>query len=130
VLDLKPYVAYADAHPDAKSGWLEVPDPRAAWEVTFSPEAMRQLAWLEERGIALRAGIAAALALGPQPHAYRRIRKHGDAMRLAMKEWRIDFEVNERRIVVRGLESGYRPGQLATQPGLAPHRDYQARFGR
>ena len=75
VLDLKPYVAYADAHPDAKAGWLEVNDPRDAWEVTFSPEAIEQLAWLRERGVDLRAPIASALALGPQPHAYRRIRK-------------------------------------------------------
>ena len=65
VLDLKPYVPYADAYPGARSGWLEAQDPRAAWEVTFSAEADAQLAWLETRGIDLRAAIAAVLALGP-----------------------------------------------------------------
>jgi len=126
VLDLKPYVAYADAYPQAKSGWLEVPDPRAAWEVAFSAEATAQLAWLLERGVDLRAGIESVLALGPQPHAYRRIRKHGDGLRLALKEWRVDFGVADRRITVRGLRSGYRAKQLATDPGLALHRDYEA----
>ena len=126
VLDLKPYVAYADAHPDAKAGWLEVKDPREAWEVTFSPEATEQLAWLSERGVDLRAPIASALALGPQPHAYRRIRKHAGALRLALKEWRVDFVVEERRLVVRALRSGYRAKQLATDPALALHREYEA----
>ncbi len=27
VLDLKPYLPYADAFPDAKTGWLEAPNP-------------------------------------------------------------------------------------------------------
>ena len=129
VLDLKPYVAYADAYPDARSGWLEVRDPGAQWEVSFSPEATGQLEWLRERGVDLRAGIEAVLSLGPQPHAYRRIRKHGDGMRLALKEWRVDFDVDDRRIVVRGLRSGYRARDLTTDAALGVHREYQARFG-
>jgi tRNA-Thr(GGU) m(6)t(6)A37 methyltransferase TsaA len=129
VLDLKPYVPYADAHPEARSGWLEVPDPRAAWEVAFSPEAAAQLGWLVERGVDLRASVASVLSLGPQPHAYRRIRKHGDGMRLALKEWRVDFVVDGRRITVRGLRSGYRPKELATDSGPVLHRDYEATFG-
>ena len=86
VLDIKPYVPYADAHAEAETGWLKVPDPIAPWEVTFAPTADAQIAWLEERGVDLRERVRAALALGPQPHAYRRIRSHGRAKRLAMKE--------------------------------------------
>jgi tRNA-Thr(GGU) m(6)t(6)A37 methyltransferase TsaA len=128
VLDLKPYVAYADAYPDAKSGWLEVRDPRVAWEVAFSPEATAELAWLEERGVDLRASITSVLALGPQPHAYRRIRKHGTGLRLALKEWRVDFTAEELRIVVHALRSGYRAKELATDAALTLHRDYEATF--
>ena len=90
---------------------------------------MAQLAWLVERGVDLRAGIESVLALGPQPHAYRRIRKHGAGMRLALKEWRVDFGVEGTRIAVRGLESGYRARELATDPALALHREYVRRFG-
>lgn len=128
VLDLKPYVPYADAHPDARSGWLEVRDPLPRWEVTFTDQALSQLAWLRERGVDLRPGIEAALALGPQPHAYRRIRKHGDDMRLALKEWRVDFGVDAPRIVVRTLRSGYRPSQIAGDPALETHRAFEAAF--
>jgi tRNA-Thr(GGU) m(6)t(6)A37 methyltransferase TsaA len=132
VLDLKPYVAYADAYPGARAGWLEERDPRVAWEVTFSGEAQARLAWLSARGVELQSAIESVLALGPQPHAYRRIREHAGGLRLALKEWRVDFAVlgsTTRTIVVRGLATGYRPKQLAT--GAAPelHREFAATFG-
>lgn len=130
VLDLKPYVPYADAHPDARSGWLEARDPGLRWEVAYGAEATAQLAWLRERGVDLRAGVGESLSLGPQPHAYRRIRKHGDGLRLAIKEWRVDFAVQGARIVVRRLSSGYRPSQLAADPALELHRAFEAAFAR
>jgi tRNA-Thr(GGU) m(6)t(6)A37 methyltransferase TsaA len=129
VLDLKPYVAYADAYPEARAGWLEAADPRPAWEVAFDEAALAQLAWLAARGIDLRAPIEAALALGPQPHAYRRIRdRAGGGKRLALKEWRVDFDVVARALVVRGVASGYRAKQLATDPALEVHRAFVAAF--
>jgi hypothetical protein len=128
VLDLKPYVAYADARPDARAGWLETADPRAAWTVEFSDRARAQLAWLRDQGVDLRPPIEATLALGPQPHAYRRIRKHGAGMRLAIKDWRVDFDVQDRRIVVRDLQSGYKPAQLASDASPAVHRAFATTF--
>ncbi len=87
VLDLKPYLAYADAFPDASGGWI-AEDPRAAWDVSFEPDAEAHVAWIEaETGFDLRARVVAAMALGPQPHAYRRIK--GDV--LAVKAWRVTF---------------------------------------
>lgn len=129
VLDLKPYVPYADARPDAKSGWLGQEDPRQAWQVELADDALAQLAWLSHRGVDLRATIETTLALGPQPHAYRRIRPHGAGKRLSLKEWRVDFTVDGQRIVVGAIRSGYRPSQLQTDPRLQLHRDYVDAFG-
>jgi tRNA-Thr(GGU) m(6)t(6)A37 methyltransferase TsaA len=129
VLDLKPYVPYADARTDANSGWLEPHDPAATWQVTFSNEALAQLAWLEARGVVLRPGIEQALALGPQPHAYRRIRRNDTGYRLALKEWRVYFDVEGRTMVVKALASGYRPRQLATDGNLSLHREFTATHG-
>lgn len=128
VLDLKPYVPYADAHPDAESGWLEASDPRPAWTVVFSDLARAQLAWLRARGVDLAPAIEAALSLGPQPHAYRRIRPHGDGLRLALKEWRVDFTAAGGRIDVHAVRSGYRPRQLATDASLGLHRELEGAF--
>jgi tRNA-Thr(GGU) m(6)t(6)A37 methyltransferase TsaA len=128
ILDVKPYIAYADAFPDASTGWLEPDaagpaavatpaDPRARWTVRFEPAAEEALAWIAARaGEGLRGRIEQALALGPAPHAYRRIKEAADGRRtLAAKEWRAEFRVEsaERRaIVVERIRSGYRPRDL------------------
>lgn len=132
VLDVKPYVPYADSAPDASSGWLEAPaDPGSAWPVELSPPAEAQLAWLERHGEGqLRARLLAALALGPAPHPYRRIRElPGGERQLAVKAWRARFRVEEARIVVLELTSGHRPRDLAEGQGdeLALHRAFLAR---
>jgi tRNA-Thr(GGU) m(6)t(6)A37 methyltransferase TsaA len=136
LLDIKPYVAYADAFPAARSGWLDrdraAPlDPLPGYEVEWSPVATEQAAWLrEEHGIDLVASIERVLCLGPEPHPYRRIRVHGGALRLAVKDWRVRFHVEGRRIAVESLATGYRPSQLAEGTlVLAPHRQFVARFG-
>jgi tRNA (adenine37-N6)-methyltransferase len=138
VLDLKPYVPYTDAHPGARSGWLEAADPLAPWQVAFAEEASAQLDWLRQREVDLQPAIETALALGPQPHPYRRIRVREAGMRLGLKDWRVDFDVAAhppvpgaapRCIVVRALWSGYRPSQLATDPALAVHADFAAKWG-
>jgi tRNA-Thr(GGU) m(6)t(6)A37 methyltransferase TsaA len=133
VLDIKPYVPYADAHPDAKSGWLGPSDPKGAWEVTWSGEARVQADWLREHhGVDLVTPVNQVLALGPQPHAYRRIRKDSRGLRLAYKEWRVRFVTRaEREIVVQRIASGYRPKELATSEGdtIAMHRAFVERFG-
>ena len=50
VLDIKPYIPYADAFPEASSGWLDK-DPKAAWEVDVSA-VEEPLAWIaKEAGV-------------------------------------------------------------------------------
>lgn len=131
VLDLKPYLAYADAFPDARAGWLEARDPRPSWEVSFEPGAEEALAWLEARGVTdLRGRIASALALGPAPHPYRRIKRTDEGLVLAAKEWRARFRVEGQRALVERVTSGYRPRELAHGEGatLDLHRAFAARF--
>ncbi|MGA2449178.1 MAG: tRNA (N6-threonylcarbamoyladenosine(37)-N6)-methyltransferase TrmO [Polyangiaceae bacterium] len=113
VLDIKPYVAYADAYPTAGSGWLESHDPRPTWQVDFDERALAALAWLRERGVHLQPEIVSVLSLGPQPHPYRRIRSLGAGCSLGLHDWRVDFMVDGERIVVREVHTGYKPRQLA-----------------
>jgi tRNA-Thr(GGU) m(6)t(6)A37 methyltransferase TsaA len=148
VLDIKPYVPWADAFPDARTGWLEplaadgTPsaagadrprDPEPGFAVGWSAAAAAQAAWLrEEHGIDLRTPVDRALSLGPQPHPYRRIKREGDGFRLAVKDWRIRFRVEGRAVTVDAIVSGYRPAELATSaaPEVALQRAFTERFGR
>jgi tRNA-Thr(GGU) m(6)t(6)A37 methyltransferase TsaA len=140
VLDLKPYVAYSDSHPDAGTGWLEdaartkLTDPVSAHVVKFDSLAAEQAAWIEAHtGLAIRERIESTLALGPAPHPYRRIRRVGDDMQLAVKEWRVQFSTAARDIRVLEILSGFRTSQLAPDnPDMAvrPHRDFLALWPR
>ena len=163
VLDVKPYLAYADAFPQARAGWLDEERERAAllhgpeptgphdepraesnaahagatprdplptWAVEFAPEAERALAWLAERGVDLHEPLSRLLALGPQPHPYRRIKRDGEALVLAHKEWRARFTVRGRALRVEQLCSGYREEALRdeTGPVLDLHRAFARAF--
>jgi tRNA-Thr(GGU) m(6)t(6)A37 methyltransferase TsaA len=135
ILDIKPYVAYTDAHPQSGSGWLLERDPRPSYAVHFSSTAQAQLDWIATRSatLPLRERIESTLQLGPQPHPYRRIRRGSDgALVLAVQEWRIDFRADGESIEVLGVRSGYRPAEL-DRPGdesgpLGLHREFRARF--
>jgi tRNA-Thr(GGU) m(6)t(6)A37 methyltransferase TsaA len=108
VLDIKPYVAYTDAHPGAGAGWLEdagadtqPADPMRNYVVQFEALALEQAVWVETHtGLALRERVESTLALGPAPHPYRRIRSVGDGMQLSVKEWRVRFAVVGRDVRV------------------------------
>jgi tRNA (adenine37-N6)-methyltransferase len=133
VLDIKPYVAYVDARPGAGGGWLSAPaDPGRTYEVLFDARAARQLEFLRRQGVDLAPAVARALALGPAPHPYRRIRPEGDGMRLALKDWRVRFRAEGERLRVLEVTSGYRPRELAgsDRPELDAHRAFEREFGR
>jgi tRNA-Thr(GGU) m(6)t(6)A37 methyltransferase TsaA len=137
VLDIKPYVAYTDAIPGAGDGWLtsaDAPrDPIPEFEVLWSEAAAEQAAWVEARmGLPLRERATATLALGPEPHPYRRIRREPDGLTLCVKDWRLRFDVTQRQVRVLGVESGVRRSLLngsgEADAELALHREYHARW--
>ena len=140
VLDLKPYVAYTDAHPGAGTGWLEdaprldapaqPADPVRAYDVQFEALAAEQARWIEAHTeLAIRERIESTLALGPTPHPYRRIRRVNGGMQLSVKEWRVGFTVVEREVRVTDIYSGFRASQLdsgTADESLRPHREFVA----
>ena len=143
VLDLKPYIAYTDAHPQAGTGWLEdaargdaegqPPDPVRGYTVQLEAAAAEQAAWIQTRtGLPIGERIRATLSLGPAPHPYRRIRRVAEGMQLSVTEWRVRFQVIGRDVRVTSIDSGFRSSQLAagTNETLQPHREFIALWPR
>ena len=100
--------------------------------VSLRPEAKLACDFVErETGLALERRAREHLALGPEPHAYRRIRRDGDVSVLAVKEWRVAFvETGPRALEVVRVRSGCSPRDLARdRDDLAVHREFVARFG-
>jgi tRNA-Thr(GGU) m(6)t(6)A37 methyltransferase TsaA len=91
ILDIKPYIPYSDALPDALPGYAAEP-PASVLEVRFAPAARAALERVQD-AVALERLVSGVLALDPRP-AYRPAsepeRRYG--MRLAGYEvrWRVD----------------------------------------
>jgi len=133
ILDIKPYVPYTDAI-ETGGGWIEQDankDPGRAYTVRFENLAEAQLEFLIGHGIALRERLQQALALGPQPHAYRRIKRDAAGTYIAIKDWRGRFSVEGLTINVLSIQTGVRPRALAESEDadILPHRAFVDRFG-
>ena len=130
ILDLKPYVPWTDAIPDAETGWLAEEgslseDVGRRFEVGFDARAVATLAFLSAEGVELEGALRQSLSLGPSPHAYRRIKPVGDGFVLAMKAFRVHFTVAERVVAVHAIRGGYRASEL-DRPELALYRRLEA----
>ncbi len=102
IVDIKPYLPYADARPDARGGFADE-RPKPALSVKFAESVARSLARRED-GEGLRTLIAQALALDPRP-AYRAAtesqREYGMAVADVDVRWRVNaglVEVLELRL--------------------------------
>ncbi|MEI6235145.1 MAG: tRNA (N6-threonylcarbamoyladenosine(37)-N6)-methyltransferase TrmO [Planctomycetota bacterium] len=130
ILDIKPYLPYAESFPDARAGWLdawtEVDDTR--YTVSWSDLALTQSAWLREHcSIDLHAHAERALSRDAAPHPYRRIslNKSG-VLQLAVKSWRIEFAVTDTRVEIQRLASGYSAEALSAKQLKSPLHDESA----
>jgi tRNA-Thr(GGU) m(6)t(6)A37 methyltransferase TsaA len=122
ILDIKPYLPYADSFPEARAGWVdELAEPEFA--VVFGPVAAAQLLWLEERGlVALRPFLTEQLAVRPTDPARKRLRQLApDRWEIAYRTWRAEFRLMPGRIEVLSVRSGYTPAELAD--GTDPYSD-------
>ncbi|WP_041577706.1 tRNA (N6-threonylcarbamoyladenosine(37)-N6)-methyltransferase TrmO [Bdellovibrio bacteriovorus] len=71
VLDIKPYIAYADSIPQASAGWASAPIPR--YPVIFSDEAENEILKRDPDGQQnLRALIVDVMELDPRPAFQKR----------------------------------------------------------
>lgn len=116
VLDIKPYLPYADSFPGSKAGWADEPEGDK-FTISYSPAAGMQLDWLKNNGsINLSEFIAIQLEYNPDDGKRKRIEKRRDNLfTLAYKTWRINYLIDRQNshITVQNISSGYSPQELA-----------------
>ena len=125
ILDIKPYLPYADSFPDASPGWT-AEGHEQSYSIAYSPLAERQLAWLAANGVpCLRAFIQDRLSLYPLDASRNRLCPDlDDAHVLAYRTWRVLFTIKGLdesdgsdtlpRVFVREIRSAYTPEELAS----------------
>ncbi len=123
VLDIKPYLPYADAFPEAKVGWLENVESER-WQVHIRDQAADQIKCLAQQGVTqLQGFIQGQLEFDPLDHRRKRVEEHGNGYRLSYRTWRADFKVDEaaKVIQVEAIQSGYTESDLHSPED--PHGD-------
>lgn len=134
VLDIKPYLPYAEALPEARAGWIDAMTAAEAappFKLRCAPRAQEQLGWLRAtHGLDLLSHAEGVLRRDPTAHPYRRVQRAGDAGVIAVRSWRLRFRVEGDTVFVEGVESGYPPEAMKGAQTLedeAAHRGFHAR---
>ncbi len=111
ILDIKPYIPYAEAFPDSKIGWLgEIENAEEApYNVEVSDLVKEQAGWLQkEYDIHLIERAIDILSFDPFPHSYRRIMNdENGGYVMAIKSWRIRYTITEKNVLIHSIQSGY-----------------------
>ncbi len=115
ILDLKPYIPYADSIPLANAGWAEAPIERA--KVSFSVKAEASLSELTEKaetppGSVLRDLIVEVLELDPRPAFQKRqlpLTEHAsDGLKfgIAVLGFEVKYQIKDQGFVVLSVSTG------------------------
>ena len=102
VVDIKPYLPFAEALPDARASYAQEA-PRADMPVHFTAELTAQLSQLEKRYPHLRDFITEVLAQDPRP-AYRKEEDAGKTYAVWLLDFNVRWRVTEAGFEVFALE--------------------------
>jgi tRNA-Thr(GGU) m(6)t(6)A37 methyltransferase TsaA len=134
ILDVKPYLPYADSFPLARTGWMEEVPALPSHEMFMSDLALEQLSYLQERGFDLRSKIESRLQHFISPSSCNRIRHlQGDLYLLAYKTWRVLFRKKEANMFFLEISSGYDVDTLegkkpSSWTDVALHQEFCRKF--
>ncbi|WP_172561972.1 tRNA (N6-threonylcarbamoyladenosine(37)-N6)-methyltransferase TrmO [Vibrio furnissii] len=100
IIDIKPYIPYADAIADAQGGYAEA-EPELA-QVTFSPAALEML-HRSPHGVEQQAVIHEVLAQDPRP-AYKKNKPDMKEYAVNLYDLNVKFTVNGNLVTVTAIE--------------------------
>lgn len=105
ILDIKPYLPYADSIPLARGGWTA---DLVSWNVEFNETMIQKLEWLSTRlRLDLKAFLIQQLQVDPTDSHAKRVRKVDDQWWFSYKTWRFQFVLEEQKVRVLDVGSGY-----------------------
>ncbi len=107
VLDIKPYVPYADCIPEANSGWIKT--EIVSYPVEFQAESLAALEAAEQEHPRLKALIEETASLDPRPTSQRRAHPIADpaseGLRFAFRilDYDVHWVIRDRGITIERL---------------------------
>ncbi len=105
ILDIKPYLVYADSFPHARQGWL---DPLNQYRVVFRPQVEQKIAWLSDQlNKDLKSLLTQQLSFEPTHSKIKRVKAKSDGFEFAYKTWRFGFQLHFDTVEIISVSSGY-----------------------
>lgn len=105
VLDVKPYIPYADSVPTANAGWADAPIPR--YEVIFTSQAEQDLLKYDGQGhLNLKQMILDIVELDPRPAFQKRKTPVGEAHSIGLRfgidilDYDVKYELSENGFII------------------------------
>ena len=128
ILDIKPYLAYADSFPQASVGWLN-DDVHEVFKITFSSQAKKQVQWIQQYTFDIESFITSQLVEYPTDKSRKRVTLVEDSCDqycISARTWRIFFKLNLKDVLVEvhAIQSGYSEREL-NEP-MDPYGDKEA----
>lgn len=124
ILDIKPYLVYADAFSNSKQGWIEEGAPKNLYVVQWSSLAQNQAAFIEsqqQQNLIDTANLR--LKDNPYPFKNHRIKKIEENLyELALKTWRLVYSINHSIVNIHKITSGY-DRETLTEEKSSPWND-------
>lgn len=126
ILDIKPYLVYADSFPEAKQGWVGSLEEKR-YTLIWSDKARAKADYLQF----IEENIRPRLEVNPFPSKNNRIRTlTGEVYEIAYKSWRISFRLQDFTVYIEDVYSGYPEGTTSSRwDDLLLHEEFKTYFG-
>lgn len=128
ILDIKPYVAYADSFPGTEPDWLAAAEKH---RVCFCDKAERDLQWLESQGLSqLRGFLLHQLEYEPTNSKKKRVKESDDGFVIAYRTWRAFFKIENSEVQIEKIFSGYSAEDLQSGDDTYGDKELHRRFNK
>ena len=105
ILDMKPYLVYADSFPNAKQGWLE---ELSQYQVVFCSQVEAKIEWLSQKlNKDLKSVLTQQLSVEPTNSKIKRVKPLHQGYEYSYKTWRFGFQIDSTTVAVESVSSGY-----------------------
>jgi len=130
ILDIKPYIPYADSFPEAKTGWLK---KEAGFTVFFQGETLTMLEWLKSKTqIDFKQIIENQLAYEPTNSKTKRVKKTDKGFVFSIRTWRFEFVLKGGVVSITSVYSGYTNLEMSEEEDpykdKSIHRSFELQF--
>ncbi len=130
LLDIKPYLPYADSFSESKMGWI---DEKKPYPVEWTKEAAQRCEWLNKNlNLDISTIVIRQLEFEPTQKKIKRVKAKDDHYIFSYKTWRFSFYFDEVKISLFKVESGYSSEEMIEHRDpyndKAIHRNFNKEF--